>query len=67
MLLVALVQVAVKQAGRIVVALAPDATARAVLAGQGQLKTTIAITYTPKGGEPRTILRSLTLRLKRRF
>jgi hypothetical protein len=56
----------VSKAGRIVVTLVPTAGARTVLARQGKLKATVTITYTPKGGAPRSIVRTVTFRLKRR-
>ena len=56
----------VSKAGRIVVTLVPTAGARTVLARQGKLKATVTITYTPKGGAPRSIVRTVTFKLKRR-
>jgi hypothetical protein len=54
------------KAERIVVVLVPTASAYAVLAKQGKLRTTVTITYTPNGGEPRSITRIFTFRLRRR-
>ena len=56
----------VSKAGRIVVTLVPTASAKTVLARRGKLRATVTITYTPKGGEPRSIVRTVTFRLKRR-
>ncbi|HEV3284201.1 MAG TPA: hypothetical protein VG010_08345 [Solirubrobacteraceae bacterium] len=64
--MIARLRLTISRAGRIVVTLAPTASAKAVLARRGKLKATITITYTPIGGPPRSIVRSLTFRLKRR-
>ena len=56
----------ISKAGRIVVALIPTTSARTILARRGKLRATVTITYTPKGGAPRAIARTVTFRLKRR-
>jgi hypothetical protein len=65
-LVIARLRLTISKAGRIVVMLAPTASAKAVLARQGKLSATVIITYTPKGGAPRSIVRTVTFRLKRR-
>jgi hypothetical protein len=65
-LVVAPLRLTVDKAGRTVVTLVPTASAKAILAKHGRLGATITITYTPKGGEPRSIVRTVTFRLKRR-
>lgn len=59
-------RLAISKAGRIVVTLHPTGSARTVLARRGTLKATVTFTYTPRGGEPRSIVRPVTFRLKRR-
>ena len=54
----------VAKAGKVVVALTPSGKAKRMLARQGKLKATVTITYTPKGGEPRSATRIVTLRLR---
>ena len=54
----------VKKAGKVVVALAPSGKVKRMLARQGKLKAMVTITYTPKGGEPRSTTRIVTLRLQ---
>jgi hypothetical protein len=63
---IARVELTVSKAGRIVVTLAPTASAKAILVRQGKLRAAVTITYTPKGGTPRSIVRTVTFRLKRR-
>ena len=63
---IARLRLTVSKAGRIVVTLVPTTSAKAVLARRGKLRATVTITYTPKGGEPRSIVRTATFRLKRR-
>jgi hypothetical protein len=58
-------RLAAGKAGRIVATLVPTAGAKAILARQGKLRATVTITYTPKGGEPRSIVRTVVFRLKR--
>jgi len=65
-LLIAQLRLSVSKSGRIVVTLVPTSSAKTVLARRGKLKATVTITYTPKGGEPRSIVRLVTFRLKRR-
>lgn len=65
-LVIVQLRLTVSKAGRIAVTLVPAASARTVLAMRGKLRTTITITYTPKGGKPRSIVRTVTFRLKRR-
>ncbi len=65
-LVIVQLRLTVSKAGRIVVTLVPAASARTVLARRGKLRATITITYTPKGGKPRSIVRTVTFRLKRR-
>jgi hypothetical protein len=65
-LVIAQLRLTVSKAGRIVVTLVPTASARTVLVKRGKLKATVTITYTPNGGAPRSIMRTVTFRLKRR-
>jgi hypothetical protein len=65
-LVIARLRLTVSKAGRIVVTLAPTAGARAVLARRGKLRATVTFTYTPNGGASRSIVRTVTFRLKRR-
>jgi hypothetical protein len=65
-LVIAQLRLTVSKAGRIVVTLVPTISARKVLAKRGKLRATVTITYTPKDGAPRSIVRGLTFRLKRR-
>jgi hypothetical protein len=62
-LVIAQLRVTVSKAGRIVVTLVPTASTKAVLARRGKLSATVTITYTPKGGVPRSIVRAVTFRL----
>ncbi len=65
-LVIAQLRLTVSKAGRIVVTLVPTTSAKTVLVRRGKLRATVTITYTPKGGEPRSIVRPVTFRLKRR-
>ena len=65
-LVITQLRITVSKAGRIVVTLAPTTSARTVLAKSGKLRATVTFTYTPKGGAPRSIVRTVTFRLKRR-
>jgi|GEM_PF-1735924 len=56
----------VSKAGQIVVTLVPTSSVKTILVKRGRLKATITVTYTPKGGAPRSIVRAVTFRLKRR-
>jgi hypothetical protein len=66
--LVAQMRAAVKGAGRIAATLTPTAKARLILARQGKLTASVTITYAPSGGGglSRSIVRSVTFKLKRR-
>jgi hypothetical protein len=63
---IARLRLTVSKAGRIVVTLVPTASAKVILVRRGELKATVTITYTPIGGAPRSIARTVTFRLKRR-
>jgi hypothetical protein len=65
-LVITQLRLTVSKAGRVVVTLVPTGSARTVLARRGKLRATVTITYTPKGGAPRSIVRTVTFRLKRR-
>ncbi len=65
-LVIARLRLTVSKAGRIVVTLVPTAGAKIPLARRGKLRATVTVTYTPKGGEPRSIVRAVTFRMKRR-
>ncbi len=56
----------VRKAGRIVMTLVPTDGAKLVLGRRGKLRATVTITYTPKGGVPLSIVRTVTFRLERR-
>jgi hypothetical protein len=56
----------VSRAGRIVATLAPTGGAETVLAERGELAATVTITYTPPEGQPKSIVRTVLFRLKRR-
>jgi hypothetical protein len=56
----------VSKAGRVVVTLVPSGSAKTIVVKRGKLKATVTITYTPNGGAPRSIMRTVTFRLKRR-
>jgi len=55
-LVIAQLRLTVSKAGRIVVTLVPTSSAKTVLARRGKLRATGTITYTPKGGAPRSIV-----------
>jgi PQQ-like domain len=63
-LLVAQLRLTVTGAGQTIVTLAPAARAKAMLAKQGELHVAVTITYTPKGGEPGSVVRSVVLKAK---
>jgi hypothetical protein len=63
---IARLRLTVSKAGRIVLTLIPTASAKAILARRGKFSAALTITYTPKGGEPRSITQIVTFRLKRR-
>jgi hypothetical protein len=63
---IARLRLTVSKAGRIVVTLVPKTSAKTALSMRGKLKAIVTITYTPKGGQPRSIVRTVTFRLKRR-
>jgi hypothetical protein len=65
-LVVVRMQITVSKAGRIVAMLVPTASTKTVLATRGKLRAAVTITYTPNGGAPRSIVRAVTFRLKRR-
>jgi hypothetical protein len=65
-LVITQLRLTVSKAGRIVATLLPTAGAKAVLARRGKLTGTVTITYTPNGGALRSIVRTVTFRLKRR-
>ena len=65
-LLVARLHLTISKAGRITVMLAPTASAKTILVQQNKLRATVTITYMPEGGKPRSIVRTVTFRLKRR-
>jgi hypothetical protein len=52
--------------GRTVVTVFPDSSAKRLLAERGTLEATVALTYTPRGGEPDSIVRSVAFRSRRR-
>lgn len=62
---IARLQLSVSKAGRIVLTLVPTTSAKAILARRGKFSATLTITYTPKGGAPRSIVRAAIFRLKR--
>jgi uncharacterized membrane protein YgcG len=61
---IARLRLTISNAGRIVAMLVPTASAKAVLARQGKLSATVTITYTPIGGRSRSIVRTVTFRLR---
>jgi hypothetical protein len=63
---IAHLRLTVSKAGRIVVTLVPTGSAKTVLARRVKLRASVTITYTPIGGAPRSIVRLVTFRLKRR-
>lgn len=63
---IARLRLTASKVGRIIVMLVPTASAKMILVRRGKLKATITITYTPKGGVPRSIERTVTFRLDRR-
>jgi hypothetical protein len=65
-LVVVRLRLTVSEAGRIVVTLVPTTSAKVLLSRRGKLKATFTITYTPKGGAPRSIARTITFKSKRR-
>jgi hypothetical protein len=65
-LVIARLRLIVSKAGQIMVTLVPMTSARTILVRRGELRTTVTITYTPKGGAPKSIVRTVTFRLKRR-
>ncbi len=62
-LVIAHLRLTVSEAGRIVVTLVPTSSAKMVLCRRGKLRATVTITYTPEGGKPRSIVRTVTFRL----
>jgi alpha-tubulin suppressor-like RCC1 family protein len=65
-LLIAQQHLTVPNPGQMVVTLTPTAKAMRMLAREGRLTARVTITYTPKGGLPDSIKRTVTLRLKQR-
>jgi hypothetical protein len=65
-LVVARAHLTTSKGGRLVATLAPTPRAKAILATRGTLGAIITITYTPPGGAPRSIVRSVSFRMTRR-
>jgi hypothetical protein len=59
---IAQARLATNKAGRVVIVLAPTASAKKTLAKHGKLRATITITYTPTSGRPTSITRTVTFR-----
>jgi hypothetical protein len=55
------------EGGRMVVTVIPDSSAKRLLAKRGALEASVALTYTPQGVEPRSIVRSVAFRSRRRL
>lgn len=55
-----------RRAGAVRVTLRPTAAGKRLLRRRGRLRVRVAITFTPDRGAPRTVVRSVTLRLRRR-
>jgi hypothetical protein len=53
------------RAGRIEITLRPTAAGRSILRRKGTLHTRVRITFTPTGGTPSSVLKTLTFRLSR--
>jgi hypothetical protein len=63
---IATLRLAVSRSGRIVAMLTPTPLARAALARLGRLRAALTITYTPRGGRPRSLTRTTTFTLRPR-
>lgn len=55
-----------RRAGAVRVTLRPTSAGKRLLRRSGRLRVRVAITFTPDRGAPRTVVRSVTLRLRRR-
>jgi hypothetical protein len=65
-LLIAQTHLTASAGGSLVATLLPTARARAILARRGALTASVTITYTPRGGAPRSIVRTIGFRMARR-
>jgi uncharacterized membrane protein YgcG len=63
---IARLHLTVNNAGRTLATLHPTNSARTILTKHGKLEATITITYTPTDGTPRSLTRTVTIKLKRR-
>jgi hypothetical protein len=64
--LIARTRVRATKAGPVKVRIRPSTAGKKVLRRKGRLKVKVALTFTPDGGSPKTTVRTVTLKLKKR-
>lgn len=64
--LIATTKVIAKQAGKVKITIKPTAAGKKVLRRKGKLRVKVRLTFTPTGGAPRSQVKSVTLKVKKK-